>query len=102
MSEVKYEIQPIMFAVSQTQEVDTDCMTITFRNQGTEDAFIQPDSSQGGKLKLEQGQERTYGILDPSIKYTGKFKVTFGAVGGTKELLVEKEQAKYVGSCEVL
>ncbi|MFA5670481.1 MAG: hypothetical protein WC967_14675 [Balneolaceae bacterium] len=87
----EYELINIMTNVSKnTIGIITNCMTTTFRNQGTTTVHVYPETSGGSYIILKPGQERTYGSIFPNVKYTAKWNCEFQG-SGTNNLLIEQE-----------
>jgi len=96
-SEDKYEVVTIYLEVTKdTTGILSDCMSISFTNQGTTDAYIRPDTSGGSYLRMSPGQERSYSLVSPNIKYRSKFDVVFKTVSGSNAVLIEKEYVEKI------
>jgi hypothetical protein len=95
----KYKVITLPQVVRGADKITSNCMTISFRNQGTTDAHITPENSGGAVLKLKPNESRTYGVFNPEMEYTGRFDVEFSGAG-TGELYIEKERVELKPSCE--
>lgn len=96
----KFIVTHIISNLSQnTKGIVSDCMSISFRNQGSSTVSVSPDTSGGSVIILLPGEERNYSLTSPYMSYQAKYDIEFKE-NGSHNLLIEKEYAEKINlSC---